>query len=215
MKDLLSIAAATLLFTASHAAHAEESGGPLLRLDLGVAVPTGRAFDAADASMYEAFGPGVPVTALIGYYFTPHLGLLGGVQASVLHVKGCPSNLDGCDGTTSQVPVIFEYALTDRSRGFYALAGLGLFTHYTLSGGGMRYTLINDVLEAKVGAGYRHPILDTRSPIALDFNATVDAGQFRQVDLTMPGRTPVEGVTIPERDWHATFLLNAGLVWSL
>jgi hypothetical protein len=115
------------------------------------------------------------------------------------------------------VPLLLEYAFQQPTRGPYVLGGLGLFSHYTVTGGGASVTFVNDVLEAKLGGGYRYPVIESRSraSVAFDVNVTADIGQFREVDVNLPGRGRVEGAKILDRDWHATVFMNVGLVWML
>jgi len=125
--------------------------------------------------------PGVTFELRLGYYATPHFGILTGVRASYGHeVLRCSE----CNaGYSTQVPVILQFA-EDRTHGVYGELGLGLATNYSgPAGGGATYSFSSPV-EAKLGAGYRFAgAHGARPATTADLNVGVDVGSIGSAEL--------------------------------
>jgi hypothetical protein len=124
----------------------------------------------------------------VGAYITPHFGIMGGVQG------GYGALFEGCAGTCSnayhyQLPLVAQYAFTDRTRGAYLEGGLALLSTYGGSTAPRHQspeTLEGSMpVDLKVGAGYRVPIgraTEKAAMSALDLRVGVDLGQFKRVE---------------------------------
>lgn len=150
--------------------------------------PTGFVLDFGIGGLFPAtafvsgarpLGPGVSFDGRLGYYMTPHIGLVVGLRGSDGHrVPGCGG--DSCDGYSVQAPVILQFAGTDRARGVYSEVGVGLGTTY---GAGGVYKLSSPA-ELKLGLGYRFAGAGgARRTIALDLNLGADIGSITSAEV--------------------------------
>jgi hypothetical protein len=191
-----------------------ERPGVTFRFNGGFMVPTGN-FAEGTESITKYFGPGAALTLLLGYYVTPHFGVLGGVQASYGHTGHCENrSSDGCIGYTLQVPVVAEYAFRNRQRGVVVLAGLGLLTQYRGIAGADSISFTNGLAEAKLGLAYRFVLTpaEQQTSRGLEINLTTDIGRFSAADLEIRGRRVSGDITKPAV--HATFLLTVGATFN-
>lgn len=144
----------------------------------------------------DALGPGISFDVRLGYYATPHVGVLIGFRGSYGHRgKGCS---DSCDGYSLQAPVMLQFAQIDRTRGLYGEIGVGLGTTYGASTKGAVYTLTSPA-ELKLGAGYRFAGAGgVRRATAVDINLGVDLGSITSAEVHTGGETysgSVDGTT--------------------
>ena len=126
----------------------------------------------------------------LGGYVTPHLGIMGGLQAGVGSMwEGC---VDTCANAGHfQIPVVVQYAFKDRSQGAYVEGGLALLSTYVASTDSKTQSdlppeklALSSPFDLKLGVGYRIPVStakDKPSTSAFDIRLGADVGQFRTV----------------------------------
>jgi hypothetical protein len=131
----------------------------------------------------KTLGPGVSFDARLGYYVTPHVGILVGVRGSYGHQDpGCSG--DSCNGYSLQVPLMVQFAGTDRTRGVYVEVGIGLGTTYGASTEGAVYKLSSPA-ELKLGLGYRLAGAGgARRTTTLDLNIGADFGSITSAEIS-------------------------------
>lgn len=194
--------------------------GLLFSLRTGVLVPAGRYGDASGLGLGD-FGPGASSTLSIGYYVTPHIGLIGGVRGSYGHrgVSGCSSSDRSCGGYTIQVPLMVEYAPSGRTRGFFLDGGIGLFTTYAVYSDAGTLTATSPV-EAKLGVGYRwEPVLPSpqgpkHTGWGVELYANVDMGQFSHLEGSSPDGDFSGDVASDKKAIHAAFDVGLAVYWG-
>lgn len=193
--------------------------GFLIDLTSGANVMTGRILEGVDAGAVQ-----FTIGAKAGYYVTPHLGFLAGLQG------GYGGMWEGCAGTCTnafsfQVPVLAQYAFGDRTRGAYVDGGVALFS---------RYMAMNDTKEHpeeaseklsmttpfdfKLGAGYRiaqGASADKAASKAIDMRLGLDIGQFKTISYEV-GSAKVDGDIVSEKQaLHFVIGLSVGATFGL
>ena len=170
-------AGADVVSTVDHVREVKPSGF-VVQLGGGVLAPT-QSFVAG----MRTIGPGASTELRLGYYVSPHFGILLGVRGSYGHALAGAG--DSSNGYSVQVPVLFQIAATDRTRGVYFDFGVGLGTTYGgTAGEGLSYTLTSRV-EGKFGIGYRIGGMSSgaRSPFSVDLNLGMDVGAINSVKV--------------------------------
>jgi hypothetical protein len=196
------------------------SRGGLFSIRTSVVVPTG---SYADGVSLSDFGPGEAVTATLGYFVTPHIGLLAAARGSYGHsgFSGCKdptSSSSTCGGYTLQVPLLVELAPSGRTHGFFADVGVGLLTQYKAYGDAGTLAVTSPI-EAKLGVGYRWEagfLSRNKHPgWGFELYANADIGQFSHLTLHSVDGS-VDGDIAPEKkSIHTTFDLGVALYWGL
>ena len=130
----------------------------------------------------ESLGRGIALDARAGYYLSKHVGIVGGFRGGLGH-RVCSD--DSCHGYSLQLPVMVQYSATNRTRGFYGEAGVGLFTTYSTSAGDATVTVSTPV-ELKLGAGYclggsGRSALDRA--LSADLRLGVDLGRMTSAEI--------------------------------
>ena len=212
--SFISVAA---LFVASSASAAESpmpqpvkpgsaGRGFVLTLDSGAAFLGGQITKQAPIA-----GAQMTLDLRIGAYFTEHFGVLAGVQAGHGALfAGCAAK---CTNAVSyQIPIVAQYSLTDRRRGLYFDAGLGLLSTYAASTpkeeSSVETIEVRSIADAKLGVGYRFGRNDSATGMDLRFGA--DVGQFDKVDYRSRAGN-VDGDIQPEmKALHYAFALTVG-----
>lgn len=156
-------------------------------------------------------GAQMTVDVRIGAYFTEHLGVLAGVQGGQGALfAGCASK---CTNAVSyQIPIVVQYSLTNRRRGLYFDAGLGLLSTYAGSTpkeeSSVETIEVRSIADAKLGIGYRFGRNTSATGMDLRFGA--DVGQFDKVDYHSRAGN-VDGDIQPEgKALHYAFALTVG-----
>lgn len=169
---------ATAPVAPGHAAREVKPAGWVLDLGAGVLAPT-----SSFVPGVRTLGPGASFELALGYYATPHFGILAGIRGSYGHtLRGCSGSCG--EGYSYQVPVMFQLAAQDRTRGVYAGAGIGLATTYGgKAGSSASYTMTSPV-EAKLALGYRFAGAGgVRPTTTVDLNFGMDIGSIDKVEV--------------------------------
>jgi hypothetical protein len=182
--------------------------GFVVQIGGGVLAPT-----QSFVSGMRTIGPGASTELRLGYYVSPHFGILLGVRGSYGHALAGAG--DSSTGYSVQVPVLFQIAATDRTRGVYFDFGVGLGTTYGgTAGDGVSYTLTSRV-EGKFGIGYRIGGASSgapRSPFSVDLNLGMDVGAINGVKVETSERSFSDTTDEPV---HVALALSALLHFSL
>jgi hypothetical protein len=183
--------------------------GFTIRLELPLVMQQGSLFKGEDA-----LGPGVGVGGALGYYFTPHIGVLGGAQLSFGHSQG---GCDGCKGSTLELPLFVEIA-QNRVRGFYGDVGVALLPTASLSDGSGTTLSLQGLADAKIGFGYRLSQRDltgnsSRSLVALSFFTAASAGKYSSVSVQDGDSRASGDVADAKQDFHYTLSAGVGVAF--
>ncbi|MEA2747503.1 MAG: hypothetical protein QOI41_1646 [Myxococcales bacterium] len=180
--------------------------GFVMQLGTGGLVPT-----SAFVKGVPTLGPGISLDLRVGYYATPHFGILVGFRGSYGHeISGCGDSCPG--GYSLQAPVMLQFISKDRTRGVYVEVGVGLGTTYAGTVGSGSYSLSSPI-EMKAGLGYRFPGPGGAGRSAtVDLNFGADGGSITSAEVhTKEGTTSakVDGPT------HAVIAMSAIVHFSL
>jgi hypothetical protein len=183
--------------------------GFMIRAELPLVMQQGSLFKGEDA-----LGPGVGFGAHGGYYFTPHLGVLGGAQLSIGHSQ---SNCDGCKGTTLELPLYIEIA-QNRVRGLYGDVGVALLPTASLTDATGATVSLQGLADAKIGFGYRmsqHELIGgtNRSLVALSIFTSASAGKYSSVSIQDGGNHASADVADEKQDFHYTLSAGVGVAF--
>jgi len=152
--------------------------GFVLQLGMGVLTPA-----TTFISGLRPLGPGVALELRLGYYATPHVGIVTGFRGSFGHeLIGC--SVCSTNGYSTQVPIIVQLADKDRTHGVYGEVGIGLGTTYSgPAGNGATYSFSSPV-ELKLGVGYRFAgAHGARPATTADLNVGVDIGSIESAEV--------------------------------
>jgi hypothetical protein len=104
-----------------------------------------------------------------------------------------------------------ELDATDRVRGFFAQAGVGLFTSYHAYGDATTLT-VSDTLDYKAQIGWRIPIAGAGgkpSSMGFEFFGGADVGQFSNAEIHDVDGAAAGSIATPA--WHYAFELGFGV----
>ena len=159
------------------AGHAVNPSGFVVSLGSGALVPA-----STFITGLRPLGPGVAFELRLGYYATPHFGILTGVRGSYGHTIGGCSGCDG--GYSTQVPLVIQLAATDRACGFYTEVGVGLGTTYAGNAGSGQTYAFSSPIEGKLAFGYRIAgAHGAAMATTADFNVGVDVGAIDTAEV--------------------------------
>jgi hypothetical protein len=181
-------------------------------LRIGALFPTGKTFSGdVPASDMSSFGPGPAVQLGASYYFLKQLGVYAGLRGSGFHEGAagyCESRVT-CRGSTLQLPLMLRFVPQRRDEGLMIEGGLGLLTTYAVTEGNAdSREFINDLLELKLGGGWRFPF-DREHHGVFELFAGADIGQLARISAS--GAREAETGSIPARAWHASVILGIGV----
>jgi hypothetical protein len=218
MKRLIAILCFSLLPTAAMAQdkpvpppqETPDNGGFVARLGVGTLTPAGKYADVSGLGM-QGFGTGQGIGFAAGYYLTRNVGLLAGGRYTFNH-DGFENCRSGCSGMTLQLPVLVEYATRDRKSGLYMQGGFGVLTRYSASVGTEEMIFSNDLLEYKLGVGYRFGLGPRPTEWSIDVGLGADFGQFNRAEVkTTRGDA---SASIDTKAWHAAFGLSVAIFYT-
>jgi len=162
-----------------------------------------------------------------GYYFTPHFGVMTGIEIGTgFMTTGCVKPDTGKDSTecaafSARVPLVAQYAFDRRAVGPYLQGGLiggniQLLTANPSANTSQSLFLVSPV-DLSLGGGIRIPLkMDDPKlpPRTLDFNLRADAGQFMYGSYKSTN-SAANGGEIPtdRRAFHIGVMIAAGTQW--
>jgi hypothetical protein len=149
-----------------------------------------------------------------GYFFSPHVGLIGGVEGGYGHLTtGCSDgsgkDSDECGSVSVKAPVLVQYAVDNRRRGAYFEGGVTAFNFYALTASDQVVTMFSPV-DFSAGAGIRAPLsADPKAePSVLDFHVRADVGMFTSGSYS-DSKVSASG-DIQDKALHYAITLNVG-----
>jgi hypothetical protein len=166
--------------------------------------------------MADGYGVGAVMATAnvrVGGYVTPHIGLVSGFQiGGGAFTAGC----DGCKGIAYHLPVVAQYAFTDRSRGAYVEGGLALFS--TLSGSGdvngVSFSQkLSTPIDLKFGIGYRfapEAKMDKAAAAGFDLRFNLDVGDYKSMAVAIGDTSAEADIAESRRSTHYVMGLSLG-----
>jgi hypothetical protein len=160
-------------------------------------------------------GPGVSLDVRLGYYVSPHVGVIVGFRGSYAHEGGMCEDDSKCKGYSLQAPLLLQFARTDRARGLYGEIGVGLGTTYGASGDG--YTVkVSSPAELKLGTGYRIAGAgDVARTLTLDMSFGVDIGTMTKVEAQVGSTKLKADIASADHTTHVVLALSLIAHFSL
>ncbi|AKU99393.1 hypothetical protein AKJ09_06057 [Labilithrix luteola] len=151
-----------------------------------------------------------------GYYFTPHFGLLVGVDGGFGELmKGCVTSgrsssgdEDKCGAASVNVPVLAQYAFDTRRSGAYLEGGVSLF-NVQLFTATKQTAVLYSTADLALGAGYHFRDSSGR---ALELSLHADIGQYSSASLNNDGKSASVDIASENRAFHVA--TTVGLGWQ-
>lgn len=169
------------------------NGGVAFGFGTGLGVLTGKAAEGAKMGAVLA-----NVDLHLAVYVTPRVALASGVVLGAgVMTEGCSD----CKAAHVGVPLVFQYAFTDRTHGGYFEGGFKLFPTYIASSEGGGSATVSGPADLKIGLGYRGA-KKQGSITGLEIYGGLEAGEFTSVDDVKIGSSA--------RALHVALNLGAG-----
>ena len=158
---------------------------------------------------------GVGLELRLGYYFSDHVGISGGLRVSDGHMI-CHDDEDLCNGIGVQLPLMLQFAQA-RNNGLYGEVGVGLLTAY-LYGKDPSYMRIWTPAVLKTGLGYRVGNLakgDFERKLSIDILFSADVGRMTNISIEGFSDIPDTSGSIANPSTYVSAGLSMGAHFSL
>lgn len=169
---------------------------------------------------------GVALGGHAGYYFTRHLGVLAGAEVSLGATgKGCVAVNDsgkGCGSMSLKLPVVLQYAITDRRHGAFFEAGASLINYHVFTAtpapDAFQSVELFSPVDLALGAGYRMGGSISNTKLPIEITLRTDIGQYTSITETLKLKSTevasgYKFFDAGDRAFHVAVVLGAAVVF--